>query len=575
MKRKSISSKKLFVLTTMIFAVPFTIFLLFYNFYIASILDSRIAETNQSRAQFYRSFLEDDLRAIEKFMANLVANDRSYGRLRYELTPLDAHLYTASILDKYRDVLSTQKNASGLFIYTEQNNLYRKVFRADTTSREREAVDVYLRELVTTGEQLGLRGWFTAEIDGKNYMFRVLGGHSVFTICMVDLSRIHAPGSPAIAEPDSYFLYSTTDGKALTSQAVVEQHGVTLQGSNEDYYISGKGKRYFIVQSYSEYAGVNLVYLVPYQPLLGKIDPLSLTMLIASVVFLLLLIVCFWLLKRNFFTPLSDLVRTIERIRRGNIDAKMKLAGRIEEFEQVSEAFNAMMEQTKQLKIVAYEQELESQQARLQYLQIQIRPHFFLNCLKNLYGLAQSENHKRIQEMILVLSNYMRSMIQESAATIPLQTELNNVETYVLLQQMSLSVPISSTIDVAEDLKPFLIPPLSILTFVENAVKHAIVPNTMLKINVKIRLLQNEDDEYINITILDNGPGFSQETLRLLNEGSEAELAARGHIGIANVRRRFDLIYKDKSMFFFEGTGGSCIEIFIPYREAAGRVRLE
>lgn len=574
---KSISSKKLIILILMIFAVPFTAFLLFYNFYTVNLLDSRIAASNLGRVEFYRSFLEEDLHDAENFMANLVANDRSYGRLRYRISELDAHLFTTSILEKYRDVLSTQRTAAALLIYNPNNNLYRKAYRNDIAGGNREAVETYLRRLIETDEELGLRGWFTQEVEGRHYLFRILGASGAFTICMVDLGQILTPGSPAEDNPEGFFFFSTPGGEVLTAVDAVKAEGIRLQqpgygteGEPPDYYISGGAKRYLIVQSFSAYAGINQVYAMRYHNLLGKIDPLSLSLLIASALFILLLIVCFWLLKRNFFTPLSALVHTIEHIRSGNMEAKMSPAGRIEEFRQVSEAFNAMMEQIKELKIVAYEEKLEGEQAKLQYLQIQIRPHFFLNCLKNLYGLAEAENYKRIQEMLLVLSDYMRSLLQEDAVLIPLETELRNVEVYILLQQMSLSVPIACTMDVEAGLKDVPLPPLSILTFVENAVKHAIVPQTTLKIHIKIRLLESgEGQQMLNITVLDNGPGFPDETLRLLNSGSEESGGGRlgsEHIGIANVRRRFNLLYGDESMFFFDRRSGSCVEIFVPYR---------
>ncbi|BBI31980.1 sensor histidine kinase [Cohnella abietis] len=566
MMSRSISSKKLIVLIMMIFTVPFTGFLLVYNFYTVNMLNNRIAETNQSRVEFNRFYLEENLHNVENFMANLVANDRSYGRLRYELTPLDAHLNTFSILEKFKDFLPTQKTAAALFIYTPKNELYRKVFQGDISSDEREEVDHYLRKLVITETDLGQRGWFTQQVGAKNYLFRILGGNGVFTIFMLDLSQATTPGNSSKQDSSNdIFLYSTTQGEALTSKKVVGDAGIVLKGNSDAYYISGKAERYFIVQSYSENAGINLVYAMRYHNFLGAMNPLSLSLLIASIVFIILLFVCFRLLKRNFFTPLSELVSTIERIRNGNIEAKISPVGRIEEFEQVSEAFNAMMDQIKRLKIVAYEQKLEAHRAKLEYLQIQIRPHFFLNILKNLYGLAEAESYKRIQKMILVLSDYLRFMIQEHAVTIPLSVELRNVETYVLLQQMSLSVPINCTIDVDTALNELQIPPLTILTFVENAVKHATVPHTTLKIHIKVRLLQNEDGEYINITILDNGPGFSDEALSWLNGGSDIQTAAQ-HVGIANVRRRFALIYENKKMFYFDRSNGSCVEIFIPYR---------
>jgi len=569
MKRRIISSKKLFLLTMMIFAVPFTAFLFSYNFYMVNILDRRIADANLSRVEFYQTFLEDDLHAAEKFMANLVANDGGYGRLRYKLSSLDAHLFTVAIMEKYRDVLATQKNVGAFFIYTPQNELYRKVYRSDIPSSERETVDEYLRELIQTNEQLGQQGWFLNEIEGKYYLFRVLGGNSVYTIGMVDLDRILLPGSPIKDSEDEILLYTDANGNPLSSLDVVHELDLSLKGSEESFYTSGTWKRYFIVQSFSVYAGIHLAYAVPYKYLLGQMDPLILSLLIASVVFILLLLLCFLLLQRNFFAPMSELVRTMGRIRRGNMEAKMKLNGNIAEFHQVGEVFNAMMEETKQLKIMAYEQKLEMQQARLHYLQIQIRPHFFQNCLKNLYALAEAGNFKRLQEMILVLSKYMRSMIQENAATISLANELENVETYLLLQQMSLSVPISSVIDVEPVLRDISVPPLSILTFVENAVKHAITPHSTLKIHVKIMLLQDEDGGYINISVRDNGPGFSDEMLQLLNGPIDVEALTQQHIGIANVRRRFELIYKGRSTFFFERNGGSCVEIFIPYQAEA------
>ncbi len=564
--RSSISSKKQIVLIMMIFIIPFTLFLTAYNFMTVNILNSRIAQTNRDRVKFYQSYLEEDLHSIENFMANLVANDSSYGRLRYELTPLDAHLYTYSIMQKYRDIMSAKRIIGGLFIYTTQNDLYRKVFNYNLPSDVREEAEKYLKKIIFEEEDLGLKGWFPSKIGNQYYLFRILGGNGTFSICMVDFNLIAMPGNQN-EENYGFLFYSSHDGLPLTSVDKIQKNEITLRNDGSAYYITGNSPKYLIVQSFSDYSHINLVYAMAYYGLL--MDPMNLSLLVASGVFILLLLICSYLLKRYFFTPLNHLVETMDHIKNGNIDAKMNPNSRIEEFQQVSGTFNEMIEQIKQLKIVAYEQTLEAQQAKLQFLQIQIRPHFFLNCLKNLYGMAQAENYKLIQEMILILSDYLRSMFTDSPVVVPLSTELHNVETYIMLQQMSIASPLMCTIDVDEALRAFQIPPLSVLTFVENSIKHGMIPQKPLKIQIKVKLLKNDDEEYVNITIMDNGTGLSEEMLDILNKDNDLQTPTQ-HVGIMNVKRRFALIYQNKVIFMFRKSNGSLVEIFIPYRKESG-----
>ena len=63
-----------------------------------------------------------------------------------------------------------------------------------------------------------------------------------------------------------------------------------------------------------------------------------------------------------------------------------------------------MMDEIKSLKLAAYEQRLESERAELQFLQIQIRPHFYLNCLKNLFSMLEAKRYENMRTLILTLS---------------------------------------------------------------------------------------------------------------------------------------------------------------------------
>lgn len=86
---------------------------------------------------------------------------------------------------------------------------------------------------------------------------------------------------------------------------------------------------------------------------------------------------------------------------------------------------------------------------------------------------------------------------------------------------------------------------MSILTFVENSVKHASLPGEALSIYIKVMELKTEDAQYINISISDNGSGFPPETLEKLNRAEKIEYTGQ-HVGILNVKHRFALLYPGK-----------------------------
>lgn len=100
------------------------------------------------------------------------------------------------------------------------------------------------------------------------------------------------------------------------------------------------------------------------------------------------------------------------------------------------------MERIRQLKITSYEKELEAKHAKLQYLQLQIRPHFYLNCLKNLYALAETKQYHSIQNTILALSGYLRFIFRDNMKRIPLSQELRSIRDYMQLRLSPAARPV-------------------------------------------------------------------------------------------------------------------------------------
>ena len=172
-------------------------------------------------------------------------------------------------------------------------------------------------------------------------------------------------------------------------------------------------------------------------------------------------------------------------------------------------------------------EQLEKQnlEQQLEYLRYQINPHFFMNTLNNIHALVDIDPEKA-KGTILELSKMMRFVLYEgNKQGVPLARELDFVRHYVTLMRLRYTDKVRITVDLPHEVPDRQIPPLILITFIENAFKHGIS-------------YQHESFIEVSVTVGD-------EMLRFLCRNSKAEKPneEKGGVGLANVRRRLDLIY--------------------------------
>lgn len=176
----------------------------------------------------------------------------------------------------------------------------------------------------------------------------------------------------------------------------------------------------------------------------------------------------------------------------------------------------------------------EKQAARLQseldYLKYQINPHFFMNTLNNIHALVDIDG-ELAKEAIIELSRMMRYLLYESNhPTVPLQKELEFVQQY--LELMRLRCDDSVSISYESPIEPSLarqsvIPPMLLISFVENAFKHGISP---------------QDHSYIQVSICCEDQQFHFHC-RNSNFSQKSNRKQLGGVGLDNVRKRLELLF--------------------------------
>ncbi|HEV8285776.1 MAG TPA: histidine kinase [Chitinophagaceae bacterium] len=182
---------------------------------------------------------------------------------------------------------------------------------------------------------------------------------------------------------------------------------------------------------------------------------------------------------------------------------------------------------------------IEKQEAELNYLRSQTNPHFLFNTLNNIYSLTRDKSDLA-PESILRLSKILRFMLYEAGGDyISIEQDLKILTDYIELEKLRYdeSLHINFNYDV-EDMKQ-AIPPLLLMPLVENAFKHGAAetrgrPSVDIHLSIRGRQL---------MFVVKN----STETFA----GDER---VKENIGLSNLRRQLELLYKDYDLSVQQGT---------------------
>ena len=179
--------------------------------------------------------------------------------------------------------------------------------------------------------------------------------------------------------------------------------------------------------------------------------------------------------------------------------------------------------------------ENESMQSELRFLKSQINPHFLFNTLNSLYALTLKKDDKA-PDIVIKLSEMMRYMLYEcNEPRVPLRKEINYLQNYLDLERLRQRKGINIELKVNGSVADQMIAPLMLIPFLENSFKHGI--NANIKDGFVIATL-NVEPRGVHF-ILENSKGSVMPTQV---HGSRPS----GGIGLVNVRRRLDLLYKGR-----------------------------
>ena len=357
------------------------------------------------------------------------------------------------------------------------------------------------------------------------------------------------------------------DGNRLTDTVLDLQERQTLDSG---IIKSGDGQSFLRLCQESKRTRLVITAYISENVIFEGLQKTSIVLTSLILVIVMLIIFAMLILKRILFNPLFELYENMKKIKEGDLSVRMRPDIWQHEFDIVYHAFNDMMDEVSRLRIDVYEQQIKYQKMWLQYLQVQIQPHFFLNTLNLIYSMSRLEQNDMIQRLSLYLVKYFRYLFREPLSYVTIDTELKHVKNYLEIQKMRFPGKFEYHIQISDTEKNAIIPPLVLQTFVENCIKHAGYTNKLGRISV----IAQSHGTNVEITISDNGKGFSVEMLKLLND--ENKTISRDkiyHIGIDNARLRLKLFFDNNYYNLFYNSQGAVVKLVIPYMEVSNGVQ--
>ena len=180
---------------------------------------------------------------------------------------------------------------------------------------------------------------------------------------------------------------------------------------------------------------------------------------------------------------------------------------------------------------LAKEKENENLKTELSLLRMQVSPHFMFNVLNNMVALARKQS-ELLEPSLIKLSSLMRYMLYETGEEkVSLEKETDYLQSYIDLQQQRFGKKVIVHVTSHPSDKQYDIEPMLLIPFVENAFKHGtgIIKDAQINISLKA------ENNILRFNVNNRYDPTSEEI----------KDKASG-IGLTNVQRRLELLYKDK-----------------------------
>ncbi len=526
-----------------------------------SLVKQQSTNNVQDTADLYVSRIDHDFAYINHYMGWTLANDETITDMNdYPDNSTEFLKAQEKLFKRFTELTKNYEQEYNFFYYLKSRDLFRNCAPMGISYGQFLELKQQIRSLT---EDKGVyenyySKWTPLTVRGISYIVNIVPYHDRYLIGLVSADNMIRPLRQINLGASGYASLVDEEGGSLSS---------TQSGSPPDarkpFWLDLLQAPTVVDSSFSN-ATFTAELVIHY----GAFEKIMIVQLLIMLLFFLVtctLSAFLFLFRKQVLGPVKSFSYNLARMYEDG-DSGASAGSRIIELEQANAQFRDLVRQLKKYKIEVYEQELEKRRIQLDYMKLQINPHFFLNCLTSIYSMAQMEMHEEIENMSMATTRYFRYIFQSGDNLVLLEDEIEHARIYLDIQRSRYRSALSYAISRPDHASGVKIPPLVIQTFIENAVKYAVSRERELSISITVSMQRKEDEDMAVIVIADSGPGFPSPILERLHSGESLDQAGGNRIGIMNTLQRLKLMYRERATVDFANgiDGGARVTIALP-----------
>lgn len=553
------------------FFIIITLLLLFISlFYTANLIGSSI-----------RSKITENVHSLEKYAQSLALDFSAQANFNRTIISSDPNLSLLSISD-YPDSkrLVSLYHLRQIINYHDLPYCITMLYDSDTDeayyssgifwpgSQKPQQFYSFMHQLgikVSQFSDYECNHWFYDHFSDNNYLI-IQNRKNRANLCTLFCIENYIKQYPVPSVCPEAALAVFTDDSIVTRQDYLLSQQISLAdlkgsvGNMHGTYKSG----HFLCSSYLEDYGIGISVIIPFSTFMPLILEQSIPNLIILIILTAIFIILYKLASRFLLIPVTE-ISNISKLIEKSRGISITEPSRIIEISEIQQALTALIKNISELENDRQSEKEEKLHALLQYYQLQTKSHFFINCLKSLYGMLENGQTDKMKRMIIAFSNHLRYVFHDNLSLVPLELELQEVEDYYQILSLDSHKIFILNSDVDNSLKRFLVPPLIIQSFLENSYKYSEGRNGVLLFNIRIIKIIDEETAYLQIHLSDNGTGYPEDILDAINQPVNG-IFDQSNVGINNLKRRMSILYENNSymIFFNLPVGGACSIISVP-----------
>lgn len=517
------------------------IFLLFFVLVVYSctsymILKNEVQKGAENFLQVYGTELRNRVAKMDSVLTNLLV--QNFTELQLLKSSNEAKRFYASqdIHNYISDLLLSDDSVDFIVVADTLYGICLDASSTTTTYWDRNAI----REF--TIQQAGVDGilaeWNFIDLNHKKYLYKMY---------------IYNDRAVAAFTSSAHFMTTIPDGDygdqtfVLTDEENIVQEFLGGEWHQEVIGLALNQidlKQGFAVQYPVIKGQMNLVSLVKNQSIWSQTRVnmvVVLTVIVFTILFGFLLV---RYIMKEMVSPMNGMAEVMNRIDQGEYNFRVEGKFRTREFIHLKDSFNKLMDEIVDLRISAYEKVIALKDAELKVIQLQLRPHFFLNAITTIMSLSTKGKNQKIKEYVDSLSSNIRYMFKARMQTVALREELEQIENYIEMQEFKYPNCIFHYVEVPVELEEWQIPQMLVQTFIENEYKYAVSIDTPLTILIRISLDFHQDEEMLLIEIEDDGMGYPEDVLGYMNGDLPRKENDGSRIGLWSIKNMMELMYE-------------------------------